>query len=137
MWQPRERTGPQTVVFGFVNAEVGRAVVVDEAEWYVGAEANGAALEDGKIDPGDSVPNDYYIRNDDASRTSLPVARDAVVITTTADRHNIPAPKCKTWQRFSAAFDAPDPWEESLQRSPYWLTIRSGEVVRLVEQYLP
>jgi hypothetical protein len=132
-----DETGPQTVVFGFLKVGEGREVFIDEAEWYVGDDANREAREDGVIGPRERIPNDYYIRNGDSSRTLLDVAVDAVSVTTTADRHNIPAPKCKTWRQFAAAFRDPEPWQASLRRSPYWLTIRGGEAVQIVEQYRP
>jgi hypothetical protein len=130
--------GSQTVVFGFVALGDGRQLSVDEAEWYVGDEATREAIADGMIERGDTIPNDYYIRNDDRAPVSLAVAHDVVIVTTTAaHRGGIPAPKCKTWGRFSAALVDPEPWEESLKRSPYWLTARNDEIVRIAEQYLP
>ena len=128
--------GPRTVVFGFLTFGEGRELLIDEAEWYVGEDANLEAREDGVIGPRERIPNDYYVRNDDRSRTSLGVAEDVVVVTST-DAGDIPAPSCRTWKQFTAAFRDPAPFQTSLKRSPYGLTVRSGEVMRVVEQYLP
>lgn len=129
--------GSRTVVFGFLRLGEGSELLVDEAQWYTGDDANREARHDGVIGPRERIPNDYYIRNDDRSRTSLLVAEDVVIVTTTADRHNIPSPKCTTWSQFAAALRDPKPWEASLNHSPYWLTVRSEQVMRIVEQYLP
>lgn len=131
-----DAVGPRTVVFGFLALGEGRELLIDEAEWYVGDDANREAREDGVIGPRERIPNDYYIRNDDRSRTSLGVAEHVVIVTST-DGGNIPAPSCRTWKQWTAAFRDPEPFQTSLKRSPYWLTVRSGEVMRVVEQYLP
>ena len=132
-----DQAGGQTVVFGFLKIGEGRQVLIDEAQWYVGDDANRAALEDGELKPGDSVPNDYYIRNDSHSRVPLGVAEDVVVVTTTADRHNIPAPKCQTWKAFARLIHSSDPWRSRVADSPYWVTVVDGAAVRLLEQYRP
>lgn len=126
-----DEAGPRSVVFGFLKPGEGRQVFIDEAEWYVGDDAKRAAREDQAVE----VQLDYYIGNDDPSLTSIAVARDAVVVTTTAG--NIPGPECKTWSQFVAAFKDPATGEASFERSPYWLTVRNEKVVRLIEQYLP
>ena len=98
---------------------------------------NEAAAEDGAIEPGESVPNDYYIRNDERADVMKRLDESAVVVLSTANRHNIPTPKCVTPRGFQRAFRNPSSWEESMRVSPYWLVERDGMVIRLVEQYLP
>jgi hypothetical protein len=134
-----DTAGPREVVFGYptLAGDSNGELMVDAAEWYSGEEANREALRDGEIEPGDSVPNDYYIRNDDPGRIMMPVREDIVVVTTTADRHNIPAPKCQTRTAFLRALRHPQPWQTSMTDSPYWMTIENGLLVRMVEQYLP
>jgi len=134
-----DTAGPKEVVFGYPTfaGDSKRELMVDVAEWYSGEDANREALRDGEIEPGASVPNDYYIRNDDRGRIMMPVRENTVVVTTTADRHNIPAPKCKTWTAFLRALRHPQPWQASLTDSPYWMTIEDGLLVRMVEQYQP
>ena len=126
--------GSRTVLFGFIEPGGGRNLMVDEAEWYTGDDADRAAREDGE--PEEEVLHDYYIRNDDRSGVTYPVARDAVIVTSTVSRHDIPAPDCMRWTVFQDIHSDPEPWQESLALSPYWLTISDGEVVRIVEQYL-
>ena len=59
----------QLVQFGYVSSvtQKGRDYVLrfDPALWLEGQTANVAAAEDGAIRPGESVPNDYWIRNPD------------------------------------------------------------------------
>jgi hypothetical protein len=76
----------QTVHFGHARslARKGASFELrfDPALWLSGATANRAAIEDGSISPGDTVPNDYYIR--DESRRLLtyrvPASARATVI---------------------------------------------------------
>jgi hypothetical protein len=55
--------------FGYVTSVTpkGKSYVIrfDPALWLEGETANVAAAEDGAIKPGESVPNDYWIRNPD------------------------------------------------------------------------
>lgn len=130
-----DSVGPQTLMFGGPSlSEDSQELLVDELEWFWGPEAHEAAIADGERE---AAELDYYIRNDDPEKISLPVADDIVVVTTTADRHSIPAPKCKTWNAFVRAFRDPKPWQSSITDSPYWMTIEEGTIVRMVEQYRP
>jgi hypothetical protein len=57
----------------------------DPALWLSGTTANRAAIEDGVIPPGDTVPNDYYVR-DEGRRVltyRVPAGAKATVITNT------------------------------------------------------
>lgn len=131
-----ERAGPKRVIFGYPSlSDAPRdELTVDVAEWYFGEDAHAEALEDGELE---AAELDYYIRNDDPAQIPMPVADDIVVVTTMADRHNIPAPKCKTWTAFVRTFRHPQPWQTSITNSPYWMTIEDGLLVRMVEQYRP
>lgn len=59
----------QLVQFGYVSSvtQKGREYVLrfDPALWLEGQTANVAAAEDGAVNPGEAVPNDYWIRNPD------------------------------------------------------------------------
>jgi hypothetical protein len=135
----QNQVGSQTVVFGFphVSNDEGNQLLIDEAEWLSGAEANEAAMEDGVIEAGESVPNDYYNPNEDRARVAMPVADDVVIVLTTADRNNIPSLKCVSWREFDDTMRNPRPWEHAVGQSPFWLTVQNGEMIRIVEQYLP
>ena len=52
----------------------------DPALWLSGQTANRAAIEDGAIPPGETVPNDYYIRNESRKQLTYtqPSSPDAI-----------------------------------------------------------
>lgn len=137
MLSDERSVGEQTVTFGFVTGVDDSSLRFAPAEWFVGDEANEAAADDGEIEPGESVPNDYYIRNDERTEVVKRLDERAAVVLSTADRHNIPTPRCVTPGGFRRAFLDPELWQESILTSPYWLVESDGVVLRLVEQYLP
>lgn len=134
----QDSEGSESIAFGYlaVSDDEANRLLVDDAEWFTGEEANEAAAADGVVEAGEPVPNDYYIRNEDRSRAPMRVAQDAVVVLSTVGG-SIPAPQCFSWREFEQAMRDPKPSERLLQRSPYWLTVGNGEIVRIVEQYLP
>jgi hypothetical protein len=97
-------------------------------------------VEDGVIAPGDNVPNDYYIRNEDKEVITLDVAPDVRVT-------HIQCPDSCTegipgeFEAFAVSFG--DTGEKTLldeyrgAESQYWITVRDGEAVAIDEQYLP
>lgn len=126
--------------FGFVRSvdPSELELVFDLAYFLQGEEANEAAAERGDEVP---VPNDYYIINDNPRLRTLVLASDVSL-------------DLLDWNRccdelfegdleaFATAFDRGEPFESEGfiyqgPASPYWLTVRDGEVVRVEEQYLP
>jgi hypothetical protein len=110
----------------------------DEAEFLTGEEAQQAAEEDGKVPAGESVPNDYYVRNPDKSTVTLRVATDAEITARRCSLCRKGRPGnvedflgsfMKTGQTYA------DPYRGA--ESQYWLTIEDGTVVAIDEQYLP
>lgn len=108
--------GEQTVSFGFVTGVSG----------------------DGQFgfDPAEIFEHGY-IRNDARTKVAKRLHEDAVVLLTTAVKTSIPDPRCVGAGRFGRIFRNPQPWQQSVRTSPYWLVERDGAVVRLVEQYRP
>ena len=110
----------------------------DEAELLTGKEAQKAAEEDGAVEPGEAVPNDYYIRNPEKTTTTFPIANDAEI---TARR----CPLCRNGRPgelgpFLAAFvkgrqTYAEPYRGKY--ALYWLTIENGRVAAIDEQYVP
>src|SRR5262245_64633258 len=128
--------------FGYIRsvstAGPAATLAFDEAEFLTGQEAQRAADEDGLIQPGEPVPNDYYIRNPDKSTQTLPIANDAMI---TAHRCSL----CRNGQPgnledFLASFMKTGQTFEDPYRGAeglYWLTIEDGTVVAIDEQYVP
>lgn len=112
----------------------------DRAEFLTGDAANAAATEDGRIAAGDTVPNDYYIRNESDVAEKLPVApsvRVTAVRCPTTCRDGVPG----DFDALAASFDEPGPKfltdDYRGAQSQYWITVEAGTVVRIDEQYLP
>lgn len=110
----------------------------DEAEWLSGEAAQQAAEADGAIEPGDSVPNDYYVRNPNESTRRLEIAADAAV---TAIRCQLcRGGKPGNLTDFLASFSKRGQTLGDDYRgaeSQYWLTIEDGRVLSIDEQYRP
>ena len=69
--------------FGYIRsvsaAGPATTLAFDEAEFLKGKEAQQAAEEDGVVEPGEAVPNDYYIRDTDHLLLTYRVRSDARV----------------------------------------------------------
>ena len=128
--------------FGYIRsvstAGPAATLAFDEAEFLTGDEAQRAAEEDGVVQPGEPVPNDYYIRNPDKTTQTLPIATDAKITARRCslcrngepgDLEDFLASFMKTGQTFA------DPYRGA--KSQYWLTIEDGTVVGIDEQYVP
>jgi hypothetical protein len=109
-------------------------LVIDVQQFFMGEEADQAALEDGVIQPGEHIPNDYYIRNDDPRWRTLPIDPTAEVSLTTFPFGDVDAPGVVTLQRFGTIWAAD---RGSITLFPFWITVEDGVVVAIEEQYLP
>ncbi|HZA19271.1 MAG TPA: hypothetical protein VE889_00335 [Actinomycetota bacterium] len=131
--------------FGYISAvdlqgsedlDAAGALTFDPADWWVGDEANQAAVEDGVIEPGESVPNDYYIRNREKDAVSVDLAEDVELLV--VDWPNCCDSIVGDLQRFADSFTTKDPTGAYVgSRSPYWVTVDGGQVVEIEELYLP
>ena len=141
--QPAPPPGPSPAEhFGYIRsvstAGPAATLAFDEAQFLTGDAAQKAAEKDGAVAPGETVPNDYYIRNRDQTTQTLRIANDAKI---TAKR----CPLCRHGRDgqlgpFLASFmkgrqTFADPYRGKY--SLYWLTIRDGEVAAIDEQYVP
>ncbi len=116
-----------------------RYISIDYAEMLTGAEADAAALAAGEIEPGDHVPNDYWIQNDNPQKRTFEVS-DSVAITTSTrwvGGEDMGAP-C-TWADFKSFWGmGPLPESEGhLHAMPWWIERDGPLVVKINEQYLP
>jgi hypothetical protein len=111
----------------------------DVAEFLVGEEANTAAVEDGEIAEGESVPNDYYIRNEDTLTQPLEISPDVEVTRVSCPagcEDGVPGEFAELAATFDGQeYDLTDPYRGS--DTQYWLTIDDDQVVVIAEQYLP
>ncbi|MDH3306885.1 MAG: hypothetical protein OEO77_05145 [Acidimicrobiia bacterium] len=133
------------VVFAYVTEFDGSMVTTDYATFLTGDEATAAAREDGVIGADETVPNDFYIRNDNPTLRELPVSEQAPVVLQTCflDGPCVrqTAVTLEQWSGLLAEQSAgglPDGWQwYGGGALPYWLTLQDGVVVHVAEQYLP
>ncbi len=129
--------------FGYLRAvdtEDPVRLTFDEAEFLTGDAGLEAARADGFIAPGEPLPNDYYIRNPSRATARIPVGRDVAVTTVTCRDgcRDIPGDLAGLLRSFTDPPSEPSLLDEYRgAASQYWITIRSGEVVAIEEQYLP
>ncbi len=115
-----------------------RHISIDYAEMLTGEEAKAAAVEAGKIEPGEDLPNDYFIRNVNTKLREF-VVSDSVAITTATrwvDGDDMGAP-C-TWEDFMS-FWGPGlgDGESHLHNMPWWIVRDGDTVISIDEQYIP
>jgi hypothetical protein len=124
--------------FGYVKSvdlTAGR-LVFDLAEFLTGEAADLAAVEDGVIQEGEHVDNDYYIRNQNSRLRTLAFA--SVVDLKIVDWAGCCDTKDGDLAKWAASFEEPDP--SGTYRgttSPWWLTFDGGRITLIEEQYLP
>ena len=125
--------------FGYVKGmdASAKTLVFDLAYFLSGEEANKAAAEDGVIEAGETVDNDYYIRNQNTRLRTVPYA-SSVKITLVNWPDCCSNPVDGDVSKFVASFQPSG--KDDLYMGPdsqYWLTVQDGTVVQIEEQYLP
>ncbi|WP_426451645.1 hypothetical protein ACP26L_06120 [Paenibacillus sp. S-38] len=114
-------------------------LTADYIQWYEGAEADRVFTEKEPDSGLSTAPNGYYIVNDNPRLRSLPVHPDAQVLMQIYNRTGEPGGADIQWneqvslQRFTEILKA----EPYLQEYPYHLVVEKGQVVRIIQQYIP
>ncbi|CAN5859047.1 hypothetical protein BH23ACT4_BH23ACT4_02750 [soil metagenome] len=120
-------------------------VTADYAQFLTGEEANQAAIEDGFIVEGETVPNDYYIVNENPQLRELELDPDAPIVLNVCFVDG----ECVTQVRVSVEQwvellngGTPDGLGEGFQwygqaALPYWLILDGETIIGIEEQYLP
>jgi hypothetical protein len=103
-------------------------LVIDIQQWFTDQEAIAAAIEDGVIEPGEIIPNGYYIRNDNPRWRTIEIDPAATVSLTTYPYGQIGDPQIVRLERFA---DLAIDWSE------YWITVEDGKVVAIEQQFIP
>jgi hypothetical protein len=109
-----------------------RYISIDYAEYLTGAAADAAAVAAGEIAPGEHVPDDYWIQNDNPQKRVFEVS-DSVAITTSSwistFAWNEIMDHPVTWAQFKSFWSATPPADDiHLHRSPWWIE-RDGPLV--------
>ena len=103
-------------------------LLIDIEQWFTDQEAIDAAIEDGVIEPGEIVPNGYYIRNENPRWRTIEIDPAAKVSLTVYPYGQIDDPLVVSLERFA---------DLSLGWSEYWITMEDGRVVGIEQQYIP
>jgi hypothetical protein len=113
-----------------------RYISIDYAEMLTGQQAIDAAIAAGELQPGEDLPNDYYIRNTNPAERQFEVSDQAATTTSTwKGEMNMPV----TWPVFMSFWSATPPDQEAafLRDNPWWIERDGQTVIKIDEQYLP
>jgi hypothetical protein len=130
---PELPDGRHFVFIGELPGDPPDRMTFDLAEFLTGDAAADAAAEHGDESP---PPNDYYIVNDNPRLRTLPIASDAqLLIIDWSDC-------CDTFidgdiGLLRDALVSGDPTGAYRPASPFWITVESGSIATIEEQYLP
>ncbi|MGH2808103.1 MAG: hypothetical protein ACRDKT_12610, partial [Actinomycetota bacterium] len=123
--------------FGVVEAAGATGLAFNEQRLLTGDEATQAAREDGMIGPGETVPNDYYIDDDNAAVRGMSVLRDVEVFLETSPRDGMVNLAEWDYADFVCMFESGDPVDRANVQFPFWITVERGIVTKLEQQFLP
>jgi hypothetical protein len=123
--------------FGYITAIEGIAIDFDEAEFLTGEEANARAREDGAIGPDETVPNDYYIDDNNASVRGMSISRTVEVLLETVHRDGMPGLARWEYPELVCMFESDVIWDRANVESPFWITVQEGLVTKIEQQFLP
>jgi hypothetical protein len=128
-------------VFGYIRSvDAGsESILFDRADLYQGDAADRKAAEDGVIEPGAQVENDYYIENKNAGVRKVSYASD-VKIRVIGDPPDLVVGDLNAFvagfQNTEAVpFDGAPTYRGS--HTQYWITLKKGTIVKIDELYLP
>ncbi|WP_211745800.1 hypothetical protein [Paenibacillus sp. Marseille-Q4541] len=128
-------------VTNLVNEAGQLTILADDIDWFEGKAADEALVEHEPNAGIDYAPDGYYIVNDDQSIQELKIAPDAEVLVQIYDRTGNPEDIDLNWnekislEKFIQLYEN----KENLDMSqfPYHVTIQDGEVIQIVQQYIP
>jgi hypothetical protein len=112
-----------------------RRITVDVVQFLTGEAADRAAVEDGYVEPGEGVPNDYYVRNVNDRLRTLTVAPDAPVTVTFNDAQDVSAERTVTLDELGRYWTTHE--EYQTRGRIFWVILVGGTVTRLEHQYVP
>ena len=141
---PSQAPPRKLVQFGYVKSLTAQGsryrLRFDPALWLSGETANQAAIEDGAIPPGETVPNDYYIRNESNRLLTYRVPRTARVTVLTNEGRGPKATRI-TVAELAQIVKGRNPKRRSLYDKlnslGYWLRTTVDTVVSFQQQYQP
>ncbi len=110
-------------------------LVFDGAQWFTGAAADRAAIQDGVIGPLQSLRHARYFRNTDPAWRTMPLDANATVtLWRFHPRFGTITVSISEFQRISRLSS---PWAQRVMGDPFWITVAGGEVTSLRQQQYP
>jgi hypothetical protein len=111
----------------------------DPAFWLGGATANRAAEEDGVIQPGEGVPNDYYIRDERKRLLTYRVPANARVTVLTTGSRGIRSTRIPAAELAQLVQGRNPKRRQLLGPGPFgvWISVALDTVRSIDEQYRP
>jgi hypothetical protein len=141
---PSAKTPPRVVVLyahvKSVRHTGGRFVMrVDPALWLSGVTAYHAAVEDKAIQPGEAVPNDYYIRDEDHRLLTYRVPSSTRITVLTRDGTGPIPTTVITVAEFTQIVNGKNPNHRRLlePKAGFWLRVSLDTALSLDQQYQP
>jgi hypothetical protein len=114
---------------------------IDHIDWYEGKAAVEKFLEREGDSGLDGPPDGYYIVNDDNALHDLPIAADAKVLMQIYNRTGNIVEADTIWNeqisidKFVKLLSTED--DLDIKDFPYHLTVKDGEIVKIVQQFVP
>jgi hypothetical protein len=122
--------------FGFIKKiykkDKKNYLVIDYAEFYTGEEADKAAIEDGEIQPGEHVPNDYYIRNKNPKLRTFEIADNVNCFVSYFKEEGGVDLKYVDLSYLKSLLTSGE-----LEFRPFWIERKGNVVIKITEQYVP
>jgi hypothetical protein len=125
----------------FINYIDGTSLGVDEIQWYVGEEADKQFREHEGDAEVQGALDGYYIVNDNSDQQVLQISANVQVF---MQIYNRPGEEAEpelipnesiSLKQLKALFNQKDGLD--MREYPFHLTIQNGEVVRIVQQFIP
>ncbi|MGF7033363.1 hypothetical protein J2T17_004287 [Paenibacillus mucilaginosus] len=136
---PSPDTHPAYITGLTYGQDGGLNLTADYIQWFEGTEADRVFAEKEPDSGLSAAPNGYYIVNENPKLRTLPVHPDVQVLMQIYNRTGEPGGAGIQWneevslQRFTEILKA----EPYLQEYPYHLVVKNGQVVRMIQQYIP
>lgn len=142
-YKPVPKTeGMQTVYIKDLQNRDGHTfITADDIEWYEGAAADEAFREHEQDPDMTGAPDGYYIVNDTVDLHTYELAPDADIRMQYYNRTGDWAEADIHWDekigapKFVSLFTPDD--KDIMEGFPYHITVRNGQIVKIVQQYVP
>ncbi len=117
-----------------------RMLKIDYIDYFSGAEADAAAIEDGVIQPGEHAENGWYMRNNNPLLRTYVVSHAVAIATSSRDNQEGDwDPPC-SWSDFLSFWGPPGGLsfnDAQIHGSKWWIERQGNTVVSITEKWTP